>query len=77
MFDIPAAYFGGLAGLTFGASIISVLEIIYFLTGKFGALYFRRQQPSDVITSRRNNLLLFPQPADHKKSTRFRTIKLN
>lgn len=34
--------FGGLCGLTFGGSIISVIELIYYGTGRFGAQFTRK-----------------------------------
>lgn len=34
--------FGGLCGLTFGASIVNILEFLYYFTGKFGAHCFAK-----------------------------------
>lgn len=36
------ANFGGLTSLTFGASIMSIIELIYFATGKFGTICLKR-----------------------------------
>lgn len=51
---IYSAFFGGLASLAFGASIISVVEIIYFGTGKFGALFFARHRTTQAVTIKHN-----------------------
>lgn len=45
---------GGLCGLTFGGSIISVIELIYYGTGRFGA-QFSRNICSKRSTARGNN----------------------
>lgn len=38
------ANFGGLSSLTFGASIMSIIELIYFATGKFGTICVQRMK---------------------------------
>lgn len=44
---IKTASFGGIASITFGASFISIVEIIYIFTGRFGAKLLRyvRRKP--------------------------------
>lgn len=48
--NTKTATFGGIASITFGASFISIVEIIYFFTGRFGAKLLRyvrqRQRPT-------------------------------
>ena len=36
--------FGGILSLVIGGSLVSVLEIIYYLSGYFGALFYRKIQ---------------------------------
>lgn len=40
--------FGGILSLVIGGSLISVIEIIYYLSGYFGALFFRMIQHSNL-----------------------------
>lgn len=44
--------FGGLCGLTFGGSIISVIELIYFGTGRFGAQFTWKKRRREMATVR-------------------------
>lgn len=51
--------FGGLCGLIFGGSIISVIELIYYGTGRFGAEFTSRicctRRPTKFIESNNNH----------------------
>lgn len=40
--------FGGILSLVIGGSLMSVIEIIYYLSGYFGALFFRMIQHSNT-----------------------------
>lgn len=51
------ANFGGLTSLTFGASIMSIIELIYFATGKFGTICLRRHNAGTSSSPTDQNLV--------------------
>lgn len=66
--------FGGLCGLTFGGSIISVIELIYFGTGRFGAQFtwkiFAMRRTTKSIESNNNKNQSVSLSMVHSPATR-------